>query len=256
MRIRVLDLLILLLALISLVSYFSQYGEYHQKEKLEYSGSQIFKAIRDFDNYASKGFLYTVQVEGRLNMDDSLFEDTGFVVETGRGYFVLKNYEGDTYTVGGVMSYKEDISAERITMEVKNKSTVFYLAKPIETKEFKDLKTQITTISSFMAFKEIDDIAITGEITVVPSTDLSGELPSIIYCRSSSLDGTTLTVEQLSMREMESLDTILEPTSLYTGDLWVIIRTGEEIKELEKYEITKWDDENPQIYEDSIHIRL
>lgn len=256
MRIKFLDFLIILLVLISLLSYFSKYQEYEQKNTLEYSGSQIFKAIKDFENYTSKGFLYHVKIIGRLNMDNSKFEDTGFVVDTGRGYFIFKDYKGKRYTVGGIMSYKEDVSAERIIMTVENKSTVFYEAKPVETDNFGELYNYIEEMSSFMEFKGIYDIAITGDFTITPPCDVNEELEKIIYCKNVSCNGTTLKLEQLSIRELKRLDSIIKPEKIYTGDFWVIVRTENEIQELEKYRIKEDGSSNPNIYRDSIHIRL
>ncbi|MEA1993228.1 MAG: TrmB family transcriptional regulator sugar-binding domain-containing protein [Euryarchaeota archaeon] len=256
MRIKFLDFLIILLVLISLFSYFSKYREYEQKETLEYSGSQIFKAIKDFENYTSKGFLYEVTIVGRLNMDDSEFEDTGFVTETGKGYFVFKSYEGEMYTVGGVMGYKEDVSVKSIKMTIKNKSTVFYRAKPIEEKSFEAIYAHVKTTSDFMEFKGIYDIAISGTFTVTPAGDYNEELEDILYCKSVSFDDNMLTLKQFSIKELKNLDSIIRPERIYTGDFWVIVRTKKEIKELEKYEIKRKDDDNPGIYEDSIHIRL
>ena len=256
MRIKFLDFLVILLVLICLFSYFSKYREYEQKGTLEYSGSQIFKAIKDFENYTSKGFLYNVKIIGRLNMDDSKFEDTGFVTETGKGYFILKDYEGKRYSVGGVMSYKEDVSAEKIVMRIENKSTVFYEAKSIEIKNFEELCEHIRNMSEFMEFKGIYDIAVSGEFTVVPYSDLNEELEKIIYCKNTHFDNETLKLEQFSIRELKNLDSIIKPEKIYTGDFWVIVRTEKEIDELEKYGIKEEDDDNPYIYKDSIHIRL
>lgn len=256
MRIKFLDFLIFLLILICLFSYFSKYGEYKQRETLEYSGSQIFKAIKDFENYTSKGFLYNVKIVGRLNMDDSKFEDTGFVTETGKGYFIFKDYDGKRHSIGGVMSYKEDVSAEKIIMTVENKSTVFYEAKPIETKNFEELYNHIVDVSEFMEFKGIYDIAISGEFTVIPYSDVNEELERIVYCKNVHFGENTLKLEQFSIKELENLDSIIKPEKIYTGDFWVIVRTENEIEELEKYKIKETDDENPYIYKDSIHIRL
>jgi len=256
MRIKFLDFLVILLILICLFSYFSKYRSYEQKDTLEYSGSQIFKAIRDFENYTSKGFLYNVQIIGRLNMDDSKFEDTGFVTDTGKGYFILKDYEGKRYSVGGIMSYKEDVSAEKIVMRIENKSTVFYEAKPIETRNFEELYNYIADASKFMEFKGIYDIAISGDFTVVPYNDVNEDLEKIIYCKNLYFDGNTLKLEQLSIKELKSLDSIIKPEKIYTGDFWVIIRTQNEIEELEKYKIKEEGNNNPFIYKDSIHIRL
>jgi hypothetical protein len=255
MRIGFLDGVIILLVLLSLFSYFSQYGGYEQKETLEYSGSQIFKAIKDFENYTSKGFLYDVEIHGRLNMDDSSFEKTGLVVETGKGHFTFKEYTGQIYTVGGVMSYKEDLAAEKILMHIETKSTVFYRAVPVDVENFGELHAHITDVSSFMAFKGIHDIAITGEFVVDSPLD-GAELEEIIYCNSAFIEEEKLTIDQLSIRELELLDELLQPERIYTGDFWVIIRTDNEIEELEKYAIKREDDANPFIYEDSIHIRL
>ncbi len=262
MRIKFLDIVILLLITLSLFSYFLQYGTYEQKERLEYSGSQIFKAVKDFENYTSKGFAYHVTVTGRVNMDDSPVEITGIVTETGRGNFVLKTPQGNQYTVGGVMSYEEDIAAKTMVMTVENKSTVFYEATPVETTSFEALYSYVTETSSFMEYKGIYDIAISGEFTIIPGEEafaprINDTLTHhIIACKGIHLDGHTLTLVQCSIDELQSLAALLSSEKIYTGDFWVVIRTEEEIEELEKYAIKREDDDTPAIYKDSIHIRL
>ena len=254
MRITAVDVVIIVLLGLSLFSFSTKY---EPKYTFEFSGSQIIKVVRECDILDSTGFLYTVYVRGYWNTDVGHFEEEAFVCTTGRSNLeiVLKN--GKKVTVGGKMSYKEDVQAVDIEIRLKSKSSVVYDLEPVKGLK-DDIKEYIEKSSQFINYEK-EDIAITCILTVGADTmrtsgieDVSGSTDPVIimeaeiedrlrkeifFMKKADVevydDGVTVSVERLSMKEFDTFFEVLERyftiQEIYTGNIIVYYQTAEEI---------------------------
>ena len=254
MRITAVDVVIIVLLGLSLFSFSTKY---EPKYTFEFSGSQIIKVVRECDILDSTGFLYTVYVRGYWNTDVGHFEEEAFVCTTGRSNLeiVLKN--GKKVTVGGKMSYKEDVQAVDIEIRLKSKSSVVYDLEPVKGLK-DDIKEYIEKSSQFINYEK-EDIAVTCVLTVGADTmgtsgteNVSGLADPVIIMEAEiedSLrkeiffmkkadveiydDGVTVSVERLSMKEFDTFFEVLERyftiQEIYTGNIIVYYQTSEEI---------------------------
>ncbi|MBU7011911.1 MAG: hypothetical protein HXS46_14595 [Theionarchaea archaeon] len=266
MRITVVDVIVIVLLGLSLFSFSTKYNP---KYEFGYSGSQIYKVVKECDDLDSKGFLYTVYVDGFWNNDITEFTEEGFVCDTGRGHIVLVLEDGTTVTVGGLMSYKEDIQAKRFEIRLRSKSSVMYLLKPV-TGSREEIKEYIESSSQFIFYKK-EDIAVSCVFTIQSNTEssilLESEIEDVIrrkvfFMKSVDVeiydDGIQLAVERLSMKAFDDIFRVLEEyfdiQGIYTGDISVFYQTAEEIKvedidALESYE-------GDGVYPGYIHVRV
>ncbi|MBU7018561.1 MAG: hypothetical protein HXS44_13705 [Theionarchaea archaeon] len=255
MRITAVDVVIIVLLGLSLFSFSTKY---EPKYTFEFSGSQIIKVVRECDILDSTGFLYTVYVRGYWNTDVGHFEEEAFVCATGRSNLeiVLKN--GKMVTVGGKMSYKEDVQAVDIEIRLKSKSSVVYDLEPVKGSK-NDIKEYVEESSQFITYEK-EDIAVTCILTLGTDTsleasgteDVSGLTDPFIIMEAEiedSLrkevffmkkadvevydDGVTVSVERLSMKEFDTFFEVLEKyitiQEIYTGNIIVYYQTSEEI---------------------------
>lgn len=266
MKVSVIDIFVIVLVGVSLFSFSTKY---QPRYTYEFSGSQIYKVVKECEVLDGSGFLYTVFVKGYWNIDVSHFEQEGFVTDTGRGYIemVLKN--GRVVTVGGKMGYKEDIQATEVEIRIKNKSSVAYVLRPI-TGDKEKVKEYIVDSSSFIGYKK-EDIAITCQFAiaadVTPSIVTEAEVEDVLrktvfFMKDADVnifaDGIRVSVVRLSMEEFDTFFEILEKyftvKEMYTGDIKVIFQTSEEIDvddvvPLESYE-------GDSVYSESVHVRV
>jgi hypothetical protein len=265
-KVSVVDIAVIVILGLSLFSFSTKY---QPRYEFEYSGSQIYKMVQECEIQDATGFLYTVFVKGYWNADIGHFEQEGFVTETGRGYFEMVLHDGRIISVGGKQSYREDIQAVDITLQLKSKSSVFYELKPFKGSE-SDVKKYIEESSSFIAYPE-EDTAISCVLTVeadaAPDITLEAEIEdalrkAIFYMKKADVslqdDGLTVTVERLSMKDFDTVFDVLERYfslgQVYTGDIKVVYQTAEEIEVedvpvLESYQ-------NEDIYSGSVHVRV
>jgi len=278
-RINVIDLLVVIILLLSAYSFLTHDQPIQdQVDEYTYTGSQIYKATRYMDYLDSKGFLYDTYVEGYWWADYLKFEETGYVVDTGEGSFSLLLPDGQVVTVGGRMSYKEQVGANEVRLIIRTKSTVNYRMYAATYASFEAWHTTVGETASFLEEFAIDDIAITGSITfdsdITPSAVFEKQLETelrheLYYMKGISVltddNGMTLSFMQASLSELATLDTFLAERDIaignvFSSDLIVFVRTGMEIGELDKY----WIKEHVRDHlsdvvdaeENAIHIRL
>ena len=266
MKVTVVDVAIIALIGLSLFSFSTKYNP---KYEFGYSGSQIYKVVQECDNLDSKGFLYTVHVKGFWNTDITEFEQEGFVCNTGRGHLVLVLKDGSVVTVGGLMSYKEDIQGKQFEIRLKSKSSVIYSLKPEKGSKQK-IKDYIEDSSQFIFYPR-EDMAVSCTFTMEADTEESiiveSEVEDILrkelfFMKAADVeiydDGLKVTVKRLSMKEFDHFFEILEDyfviQDIYTGDISVFYQTAEEIlvediPKLESYE-------GDGIYPGRIHVRV
>jgi hypothetical protein len=270
MKVSVVDVIVIALIGLSLFSFSTKY---EPKYEFEYSGSQIYKVVRECDILDSTGFLYTVFVKGYWNYDIGHFEQEGVVVSTGRGYIEIVLHDGREVTVGGKMSYKEDIQAVDITIQLKSKSSVIYLLRPSKGLR-SDIASYIEKSAGFIDYLK-EDIAVTCVLTldadtragIKPSITLEAELEDILrkeifFMKKADVevydDGVTVAVERLSMKEFERIFEILERyfviEEMYTGDIEVFYQTAEEIDDEDVLTLESHTEED--IHPGSIHVRV
>lgn len=266
MKLTVIDVFIIVLLGLSLFSFSLKY---EPKYEFGYSGSQIYRAVEECEKLDSRGFLYTVYARGYWNADVGYFEEEAFVAGTGRGYLVLKLKDGRIVTMGGQMSYKEDIQAVNIEILQKSKSSVHYVLKPFEGSE-EDVLKYIEDSAGFINYVE-EDMVVSAVLTIDTDTEQSILLESeiedklqkeIFFLKSADVeiydDGFTVAVERLSMKEVDTFFEILgryfTVTGIYTGDVKVVYQTAEEIKEEDVPLLEAYKGEN--IYPGSIHVRV
>jgi hypothetical protein len=266
MKINVIDVFVLALLGLSLFSFSTKY---EPKYEFEYSGSQILKVVRECDIQDSTGARYTVFVKGYWNSDIGHFEEEGFVLETGRGFLILGLRDGQSVSVGGLMSYKEDVQAVDIELRILSKSSVIYVLQPFQGSR-EDIKTYIVQSGHFIDYAK-EDIAITGVFTIEADTGPSITEESkiedalskaIFFMKSADVelydDGMKITVERLSMSEYDRFFDIIETQvsigEIYTQDLTVFYQTSEEIDENDVVRLESY--KGNGIYPGSIHVRV
>lgn len=266
MKVSVVDVFVIVLVGLSLFSFSTKY---EPKYTFEYSGSQIYRAVQECEKLDSRGFLYTVYVKGYWNTDVGHFEEEGFVIDTGRGYIVLVLQDGKKVTVGGKMSYNEDVQAVTIEIRLKSKSSVAYWLRPY--KGLKDeIKKYVEDSSQFIDYVK-EDIAVTALFTMDTDTEQSLELESeiedvlrteIFFMKNVDVeiyeDGITVSVEQLSLKEYDQFFLVLAKyfsvEEVYTGDMKVVYQTAEEIDVEDVVVLEAYTAE--EIYPGTIHVRV
>lgn len=272
MRVTVVDVAVIVLLGLSLVSFSAKYNP---KYEFGYSGSQIYKVVQECDNLDSKGFLYTVYVDGFWNNNITEFKEEGFVCDTGRGHLVLVLKDGTQVTVGGLMSYKEDIQGKRFEIRIKSKSSVMYALKPEKGSKEK-IRHYIESSSEFIFYQK-EDIAISCTFTMEADTDtetsteqsilLESEIEDLMrrelfFAKSADVeiydDGLKVTVERLSMTEFDQFFAVLEGyfsiRNVYTGDISVFYQTAEEILVEDRAVLESY--EGDGVYPGSVHVRV
>ncbi|MBU7014897.1 MAG: hypothetical protein HXS52_12130 [Theionarchaea archaeon] len=266
MRVSVVDIAVIVVLGLSLFSFSTKY---QPKYEFEYSGSQIYKMVQECEMQDATGFLYTVFVKGYWNADIGHFEQEGFVTGTGRGYFEMVLHDGRIISVGGKQSYKEDIQAVEITLQLKSKSSVFYELKPIKG-SISEVKKYIEDSSSFIQYPR-EDISLSCVLTVEadapPDITLEAEIEdalrkAIFYMKKADIefhgDGITVAVERLSMKDFDTVFSILERYfhvgSVYTGDVTVVYQTAQEIEVEDVPVLESYQSEN--VYSGSVHVRV
>ncbi|WP_457555847.1 TrmB family transcriptional regulator sugar-binding domain-containing protein [Candidatus Pyrohabitans sp.] len=87
-------------------------------DPLSFSGEEVYKAVKTYNRLESKGFLAEAEVEATAVGDPTGSERRlrGLVVSARGGTLYIKNSYGDELSVGGSMSYLEDMAAKRITL--------------------------------------------------------------------------------------------------------------------------------------------
>jgi hypothetical protein len=265
-KITAVDVFVIILVGISLFSFSTKY---EPKYQFEYSGSQIYKVVHQCDILDSTGFLYTVYVRGYWNTDVGHFEEEGFVTDTGRGYIELVLEDGKKVTVGGRMSYKEDVQAVGVEIHLKSKSSVAYWLKPLKGSK-DDIKTYVEGSTRFINYPK-EDIAVSCVLTMDADTEQSLTLESeiedvlrteIFFMKKADVeicdDGITVTVERLSLKELDRFFTLLEKyffiETVYTGDIEVVYQTSEEINVEDVVTLESYTAE--EIYAGTIHVRV
>jgi hypothetical protein len=265
-KISVVDVFVIVLVGVSLFSFFTKY---EPKYTYEFSGSQIYRAVRECDELDSTGFLYTVYVKGYWNMDVGHFEEEGVVTGTGRGFIEMVLRDGRTVTVGGRMSYKEDIQAVDIEIRLASKSSVAYWLKPVRGSK-DDIKKYVEDSSRFINYEK-QDIAVTAVLVIDTDTEQSLELESeiedvlrteIFFMKKGDIeiydDGITVFLERVSLEEFDDviviLETYFEVGEIYARDVKVVYQTAEEIDVEDVVVVEAYTSD--VIYPGSIHVRV
>lgn len=281
MKVSVVDVMVIIVVGVSLFSFSTKY---EPKYEFTYSGSQIYKVVRECDILDSTGFLYTVFVKGYWNYDVGHFEGEGFVTNTGRGYIEMVLRDGTIVTVGGKMGYKEDIQAVDVNIYLKNKSSVVYVLKPKRGSQ-NEIKEYITDSAQFIDYPQ-EDIAITcvltmgvdtglvlepgiGEVlsSTEPGIEMEAEIEDVLrkkifFMKNIDIelydDGMTVSVERLSLKEIDVLFDVLQQffciQTMYTGDILVFYQTAEEIDENDVVPLESYTGE--YVYPGLIHVRV
>jgi len=278
-RINLIDILIILILIFSAYSFVMKESTvYQQVDEYYFTGSQIYKATNSMEYLDSKGFLYDTWVRGYWWSDYLSFQETGYVVDIGQGYFELLRDNGEVVEIGGRMSYREQIGASEIRLIIKTKSVVNYRVYSNTYESMSAFLQENEDMASFLEQFQVDDIAITGSLSFDQSIEpskvfdesLGEELRKRMYYVkdievSSYENGITIELVQASLSELEYLEGILGELDISVGevfssDLNVFVRTGLEIGELDKYWIKQHilEELSSKIDadENSIHIRL
>jgi hypothetical protein len=266
MKITIIDIFVVALLGLSLFSFSMKYTP---KYEFEYSGSQILKVVRECDIQDSTGALYTVFVKGYWNYDIGHFEEEGFVLETGRGYILLGLRDGRKVSVGGLMSYKEDVQAVDIKLRILSKSSVIFMIKPFQGSK-DDIKAYIEQSADFIQYDNID-IAITGtfvmeadtESSIIKETKMEDNLTkAIFFLKHADVelydDGLKITVDRLSLSEYDTFFEIVEDflsiDDLYIQDMMVFYQTSEEIHVQDVVPLESYAGDG--VYPGSVHVRV
>lgn len=240
-RLNLFDLAIIVLLIASLFSFSTKYYERAPVDEYNYTGAQIFNAIRFFDLADGKGFRYLVRVQGSYISDYSPFNEEGIVVGTSQGAFLLKLKDGRILTVGGRTSFREDVAAHNIKVTMLNGSTVHYMHTGFHASDLSEAKNIINNTSKFLDSYGVIETTISGKIaidgnfpnSVTFESELSNTISNTIFHLKnikveSSDNGIVLSVIGLGTKDFETLQSILSPfnpSRYYFPDYRTIVLT-------------------------------
>ena len=265
------DFFVLLFAIFALASFAAKYAPRMSSPAydFEFSGSQIYSAVAFCENLESKGFLYTVYVKGFYASDYTPFDKEGFMVQTGRGNFIMKMPDGQKFSVGGRGSYLEDVQAERITIHQKSKSTVIFSLADFKAQNAEEAVRKIKDVTSFIHYGK-EEMALSATISIgarlSPSAAEEASLISqmeknVYHLKDASIvmkeDGFVITVEKINIDNISYIFSLLSQYNTgeaFFSDTKVFYQTAEEI---DPHDIDNFESHaDPAIVPGSIHVRV
>lgn len=167
--ISLLDVIIIAVVIFLIFSFTSKVT----KDKLEFSGNEMYNAIQTYTNLDSKGFLIEAKVEGKWIRNGSPFNGKGIIISAVRGGFRVRNAEGKVLSVGGEMAYSEDIAATKIVF-----NPIYRCSVPInlEYHEFDSYNGMISYFEELMSEYKADDLFLTCDISFIGSNKSAQEI--------------------------------------------------------------------------------
>lgn len=191
-------------------------------DPLSFTGEEVYRAVKAYDKLMSKGFLVEAEVVGRAIGDPTGEKRVykGMVVSGKGGTLVLKNTYGDRVSIGGSMSYLEDVAADRIRLRPLYRASISFYSN----------KTHFSSFDSFVSLLDrlrresgASRVVVSGEVDVTqPSKrylDVKRSLEGCYLC----LDARVYKLgEDLYMLQLTSTDVeVLRSLSMRSGEVVV-----------------------------------
>ncbi len=209
------DLLVLTVLLFLAFSF----GKTLLGSELVFDGDEVYKAVKAYSRLDSKGFIVEAGIEGRYIGDPTrkLRSMRGVVVAARGGTLYIKNTYGEVYTVGGSMSYLEDVAAERIELLPMAESTLsMYSARSY----FRSMPEMLDALEELRRASGAGRLVLTGEMLLALQNaslpELKRELEECYYCTSLEVYRAGEGVYLVAMKNVELSE--LSALRGYAGD--------------------------------------
>ncbi|WP_456475068.1 TrmB family transcriptional regulator sugar-binding domain-containing protein [Candidatus Pyrohabitans sp.] len=189
-------------------------------EELVFSGEEVYKAVKTYNKLESKGFLAEAEIRGTAIGDPTQRERnfSGVVVAARGGTLYIRNQHGDEFTVGGSMSYLEDVAAKEIRlMPLYSSSLSFYSKK----ERFGDFREFLDALKQLKQSTGASRLVLKGEISIsqpgMRYLDVKNAIEGCFYCVGSRAYKTGEDLYVLSFRDIELGE--LEHLNLESGEV-------------------------------------
>ncbi|GEM_PF-1206068 len=174
--------------------------------ELVFDGDEVYKAVKAYSRLDSKGFIVEARIEGRYIGDPTrkLRSMRGVVVSARGGTLYLRNIHGEVYTVGGSMSYLEDVAAERIELLPVAESTLgMYSART----HFRSTGEMLDALEELRQAAGAGRLMLTGELLLASGNAslpvLKRELETCYYCTTLEVYRAGEGLYLISMKNVE-----------------------------------------------------
>ncbi|MCS4541090.1 MAG: hypothetical protein HY929_02015 [Euryarchaeota archaeon] len=265
--------LIVLLGILVLIGFLTFRYVSYTIETFEFSGSDIYRAVSTYTILSTQGFLVKAEIKGVWTGERQPFSGGGLIVDAKSGQFViLLNHR--KVTVGGPLSYVEDIAADRIFLKCQSKSVVQAKMKGQTVSSFEEIQNKIKNLAdSFIEYSPNNILAtfkVGIEISGMQSSPaVSQEVDNALYDQVFAKGMTVITRENgfeilfthLSYNDLSSIDKILRQHNLYpqkivTSSIDLYIGTEKLLSKNDANNIKLKIMGNPEIESSAIHVVL
>jgi hypothetical protein len=183
-------------------------------EPLSFSGEEVYKAVKTYNKLESKGFLIEVEVQGSAIGDPTGKERKfqGLVVAARGGTLYIKNEFGDEFSVGGSMSYLEDVAAKEIKLMPIYSSSVSFYSKKEHFGSFREFLNQLEQLKENAG---ASSVVLTGEVSIsqpeMGYLDVKKTVEDCFFCLNAKAykigdDLYMLSLKAVDLGELEKLD--------------------------------------------------
>ena len=191
-------------------------------EPLTFSGEEVYKAVKTYNKLESKGFLVEVEVGGTAIGDPTGEEKEfkGMVVAARGGTLQIKNEYGDLFSVGGSMSYLEDVAAKKIRLMPLYTSSISFYSKKEYFGNFGEFINQLEQLKRETGASRV---VLTGEVSISQPgrgyLDVKKTVEDCFFCLNAKAYKIGDDLYTLSFKAMELGE--LEKLNLASGEVFV-----------------------------------
>lgn len=134
-------------------------------DPLSFSGEEVYKAVKTYNRLESKGFLVEATVVGTAIGDPTGRERSfsGLVVAGRGGTLYIKNEYGDEFSVGGSMSYLEDVAAKRISFAPSYTASLSFYSNITRFANFSDF---LLRLEELRLATGASSVVLSGEVSI------------------------------------------------------------------------------------------
>ncbi|NOZ59237.1 MAG: hypothetical protein GXO66_06650 [Euryarchaeota archaeon] len=227
--VNLVDLLVLVLVVFLALSF----ARTVLHDPLNFSGEEVYKAVKTYNRLESKGFLVEARVVGTAIGDphERQRSFSGLVVAARGGTLYIKNTHGDEFSVGGSMSYLEDVAAERITLMPAYSASLSFYSNITRFENFSDFLLRLEELGLATG---ASSVVLTGEVSIsqpgMRFLDVKKALERCYLCLSARTFkiGDDLYVLSLRVVELDELKKLnLKSGEVVATDLKIYLGYGE-----------------------------
>jgi hypothetical protein len=183
-------------------------------EPLSFSGEEVYKAVKTYNKLESKGFLIEVEVQGSAIGDPTGKERKfqGLVIAARGGTLYIKNEYGDEFSVGGSMSYLEDVAAKQIKLKPLYSSSLSFYSNVTRFDSFREFISQLEQLKFNAGASRV---MLTGEISIsqpeMKYLDVKKSVEDCFFCLNAKAykigdDLYMLSLKAVDLGELGKLD--------------------------------------------------